>query len=252
MTVLITGATSGIGRDLAVLFSHKGYDLILASRNTKRMEQIQRRLPSNVEIITVDLSKKEDCFYLYEQTKSRNIDILVNNAGFGYYGNFWDNPIENDIEMINLNVQCVHILTKLFLDDFRKRNSGYIMNIASFAGFSSGPLMCSYYATKNYVLRLSEGLYEELRREGSKVHVCAVCPGPVATEFNSRAGVNGFLAKEQSSMEVAKISIREMFRKNPVIITSSLLKMGYWGEKFLNEKMMMRVAYYFQKTKKGN
>lgn len=252
MKALITGATSGIGRDMAMLLSRKGYDLILASRNKEKMEQLQRYLPANIKIIVVDLSKKSDCLSLYEQVKHEEIDVLINNAGFGYYGNFWDNSLEDDLEMINLNVQCVHILTKLFLKDFRKRNSGYIMNIASFASFSAGPLMCTYYATKNYVLRMSEGLYEELRREKSNVHVCAVCPGPVETEFNERAGVHGFKIKQQSSLEVAKISLKEMFRRNPVILTSKLLKASYWGEKLMGEKMLMRTAYHFQKQKKGN
>lgn len=251
MLALITGGSSGIGRDLAMLLSRKGYDLILASRNTYKMNQLKNYLPTKVKIITVDLSVKEDCFKLYEEVKDLNIDILINNAGFGYYGNFLNNSLENDLEMINLNIQAVHILTKLFLNDFKNRNSGYIMNIASFAGFSSGPLMCTYYATKNYVLRLSEGVYEELRREGSNVHICAVCPGPVATSFNERAGVYGFKIKEQNSLYVAKISLIEMFEKKPVIITSDLLKLSYWGEKFLSEKMLMKVAYNFQKQK-GN
>lgn len=252
MIALITGATSGIGLKMAMILSHKGYDLILASRNTEKMKYLQDNLPTNVRIITVDLSKKEDCFKLYDEVKTEDIHILINNSGFGYFGNFLDNTLENDLEMINLNIQAVHILTKLFLYDFKKRNYGYIMNVASFAGFSSGPLMCTYYATKNYVLRLSQGIYEELRREGSNVHVCAVCPGPVGTGFNKRAGVSGFKIKEQDALEVAMISLNEMFKRNPVILTSTLLKASYWGKKLLSEKLLMKVAYNFQKQKGNN
>ena len=128
MKALITGASSGIGRDMALLLSKKGYDLIIASRNTQKMEQVQKRLSTHVEIITVDLSNTEDCYKLYNIVKQQDIDVVINNAGFGAFGNFWDIPLQKELNMIDLNIKAVHILTKLFVDYFRQKNKGYIMN----------------------------------------------------------------------------------------------------------------------------
>lgn len=250
MKALITGATSGIGRDMAVVLSKYGYDLILASRNTKKMEQVAKRLHTNVEIITVDLSKEEDCYRLYETVKDEDIGILINNAGFGAFGKFWEIPLERELNMLDLNMRSVHILTKLFLEDFRAKNRGYILNVASSAGFLPGPLMATYYATKNYVLRLTEAIYEELRREDSRVHVCALCPGPVDTGFNKRANVR-FAIDGLKSSDVAKYAIARMFARDVVIIPGLTMKLAYVGEKLLGEKTLLKMAYRMQHKKKG-
>ena len=171
MKALITGATSGIGRDFAVLLSQKGYDLIIASRNTKKMKQIQKKLYTNVQIITVDLSCEKDCYKLYDIVKEQNIDIVINNAGFGAFGQFWDIPLQKELNMIDLNIKAVHILTKLFVQYFRKKDKGYIMNVSSSAAFLAGPLMATYYATKSYVLRLTEALYKELQKQNSNIKI---------------------------------------------------------------------------------
>ena len=168
MKALITGATSGIGREMAKILATRGVDLIIASRDEQRMRHIAKRLPVAVRTIAVDLSKAEDCYRLYDAVKAEEIDILINNAGFGAYV-----PLETELNMLDLNVRAVQILTKLFLADFRKRGSGRILNVASSAGFLAGPLMSGYYATKGYVLRLSEAISEELRQEGSRVTVTA-------------------------------------------------------------------------------
>ena len=143
MKALITGATSGIGREFAVLLACMGCELILASRKTKKMEQLKRRLPVPVRVITADLSREADCFRLYEAVKDEKIDILVNNAGFGAFGRFSQIPLETELNMLDLNVRAVHILTKLFLADFRERDSGYILNVASSAGFLPQKAMSS-------------------------------------------------------------------------------------------------------------
>ena len=249
MKALITGATSGIGREMAVILAKQGVDLIIASRDTKKMQQIARKLPINVKIITVDLSKEADCYQLYEQTKNEKIDILINNAGFGAFGPAWEVPLETELNMIDLNIRAVHILTKLFLQDFRDRDSGYILNVASSAGFLAGPLMSTYYATKSYVLRFTEAIYEELRRSGSNVKISALCPGHVETGFDKRANVRHSIGGV-SARKVAKCGINGMFRGDVVIIPGVLMKLTYWGEKFLTESLMLKAAYTAQ-SKKG-
>lgn len=249
MKALITGATSGIGREMALILARQGIDLIIASRDTRKMEQIARRLPVNVKTVTVDLSKEEDCYYLYEETKSENIDILINNAGFGAFGCTWEVPLETELNMLDLNVRAVHILTKLFLQDFREKDSGYILNVASSAGFLAGPLMSTYYATKSYVLRLTEAIHEELRQSGSSVKISALCPGHVETGFDQRANVRHSIGGV-SARNVAKCGISGMFRGDVVILPGILMKLTYIGEKFLTESLMLKAAYKAQ-SKKG-
>lgn len=250
MKALVTGASGGIGRDIALILSRMGYDLILVSRDASKLELVKRRLKTEVQIISADLSAEEECMALYETVKEQDIDILVNNAGFGTFGHFWEIPLEQELNMLNLNVRAVHILTKLFLEEFRKKDRGYILNVASSAGFLPGPLMATYYATKNYVLRLTEAVYEELRREGSNVHISALCPGPVDTGFNDRAGVR-FALPGMRSIEVAKYAVEGMFAKKPVIIPGVAMKLAHFGEKFLREEALLKAAYYFQHKKKG-
>ena len=249
MKALITGATSGIGRDMAVLLAKRGIDLIIASRDTKKMEQLARRLPVSVRIVTVDLSQEADCFRLYETVKGENIDILINNAGFGAFGPSWEVPLETELNMIDLNIRAVHILTKLFLQDFLERDSGYILNVASSAGFLAGPLMSTYYATKSYVLRFTEAIHEELCQSGSNVKITALCPGHVETGFDKRANVRHSIGGV-SSRKVAKAGIDGMFRGKVVVLPGILMKLTYIGEKFLTEPLMLRAAYKAQ-SKKG-
>ena len=249
MKALITGATSGIGREMALILARQGIDLIIASRDTRKMEQIACRLPVNVKTVTVDLSKEEDCYYLYEETKSESIDILINNAGFGAFGCTWEIPLETELNMLDLNVRAVHILTKLFLQDFREKDSGYILNVASSAAFLAGPLMSTYYATKSYVLRLTEAIHEELRQSGSSVKISALCPGHVETGFDQRANVKHSIGGV-SSKKVAKAGIDGMFHGDVVILPGMLMKLTYVGEKLLSESLMLKAAYYAQ-SKKG-
>ena len=151
------------------------------------------------------------------------IDILVNNAGFGLCGKFAENDLNKEINMIDTNITAVHILTKLFLQDMMKVNKGHILNVASIAGFMPGPLMATYYATKNYIVRLTQAIRHELFIEKSKVKVHALCPGPVDTNFNKTAEVKFNLA-EANSMRVAKYAVRKMFR-NRILIFPGI---GIW------------------------
>ena len=249
MKALITGATSGIGREMALILARQGIDHIIASRDTRKMQALAKRLPVHVKIVTVDLSKEEDCYYLYHKTKGENIDILINNAGFGAYGYTWEVPLETELNMLDLNVCAVHILTKLFLQDFREKDRGYILNVASSAGFLAGPLMSTYYATKSYVLRFTEAIHEELRQSGSNVKISALCPGHVETGFDQRANVRHSIGGV-SARNVAKCGISGMFRGDVVILPGILMKLTYIGEKFLTEPLMLKAAYAAQSKKR--
>ena len=211
LKVLITGASSGIGRDFATILKEKYDEMVLIARDEKRLnelkEEIQKSKDISVKIITTDLSIKENCIKIYEENK--DVDLLINNAGFGDCGVFSDTDLEKDISMINTNITALHILTKLYLKDMKLRNKGHILNVASIAGFMSGPLMATYYASKNYVVRLSEAIYEELRREKSNVKISVLCPGPVETNFNNVANVE-FSMKGMKSIDVANYAIKNL------------------------------------------
>jgi short-subunit dehydrogenase len=249
MKALITGASSGIGADMARILSDKGYDLILVARRKTKLDKLKKELKTNVEIINMDISSTLNCIELYNKVKKENIDILINNAGFGQFGEFNATKIEKDLDMIDLNIKSVHTLTKLFLKDFKKKDSGYILNVASSAAFMAGPLMSTYYATKAYVLRLTTAIYEELRREKSNVHVSVLCPGPVDTEFNRVAGVK-FSVKQLDSHTVASYAISQMFKKKLIIIPGNSVRLGVFFTRFIPLKPLLKIAYNFQEQKR--
>ena len=145
MKALITGASSGMGKDMARILSNMDYDLILVARRKERLEDLKKELNTNVTIIPMDLSVEDNCFKLYEKVKKEKIDFLINNAGFGLFGLFTETDLHRELEMINLNVKAYHILTKLFLKDFVKRDKGIILNVCSSAGFMAGPRLNTYY-----------------------------------------------------------------------------------------------------------
>ena len=248
MKILITGASSGIGADMARIMAEKGHDLILVARDKKKLESLKEELNTEVKIISLDISTTFNCMRLYNKVKKEDIDVLINNAGFGVFGDFSKTNLDKELDMIDLNVKTVHTLSKLFLKDFKKKDSGYILNVASSAAFSPGPLMASYYASKAYVLRLTEAIYEELRREKSNVSVSCLCPGPVDTNFNTVAGVS-FSVKALKSYDVAKYAIDKMFKKKLLIIPGTLMKLNYIFNRFMPLKPLLRIAYNIQRSK---
>ena len=250
MKALITGASSGIGADIAKVLSEMGYDLILVARRKTRLNKVKSELKTNVEIINMDISSTFNCMELYNQVKEEDIEILVNCAGFGVFGEFTTTSLDKELDMIDTNIKGLHILTKLFLQDFTKRNRGYILNVASSAAFQPGPLMASYYASKAYVLRLSESIYGELREIKSNVGISVLCPGPVDTEFNKVAKVN-FAVKAMDSRSVAEYAIKQMFKKKLLIIPGAKMKLCYYGMKFVPKKVLLRVDYKIQTKKEG-
>ena len=246
MKALITGASEGMGRVMAKRLSQTGgYHIIAVARNEQKLEQLKTELGGRVDIYAMDLSDIDNCYDLYEKVKDEDIDIVINNAGFGVYGEFCESELEAELNMIDLNIKALHLLTKLFVRDFIKKDRGYILNVASLAAFMAGPMHAGYYASKAYVLRLTQAIYEELRRRKSNVYIGAFCPGPVTTGFNKRAGA-GF-GKHGIDEEIAgSYAIKKMFKRKLIIMPGALLRTVRVVQKLLPEKLMLRLTYATQ------
>lgn len=250
MKALITGASSGIGRDMARVLGKKGYDLVLVARDKKRLEELSEELRKDydveIEVIVMDLSIESNCKELHRCVT--DVDILINNAGFGDCGNFTKTDLNKEITMINTNIVAYHILTKLYLVDMKAKNSGKILNVASIAGFMPGPLMATYYSTKAYIVRLSESIREELRKEKSNVQISILCPGPVKTNFNDVANVK-FHMREADSMSVARFAINKLLKGKFYIVPGIDVKLGIFFSHFVPSSLIAKITYMVQKRK---
>lgn len=236
-----------MGRDMAKYLLNLNYDLILVSRNKEKIDEEFKEYKNKIKSYSFDLTKEEECKKLYEEVKKENIDILINNAGFGDSGNFTETSLDKELEMIDLNVKAYHILTKLFLKDFVKRDYGRILNVASIAGFMPGPYMATYYATKNYVVSLSLAIYEELKKDNSKVKISVFCPGPVTTNFNEIANVK-FSIAPLSSKYASKVAIEGMFQNKLMIIPNNM-KVNHLLTKIAPTKIILKVTSLVQERR---
>jgi len=212
--------------ELSKALAEIGYDLVIVARRLDKLEQLKDEIIKNnkvnIDVIQMDLSAEENCRELYKKYKDQ-IDLLVNNAGFGTYGTFDETDLDTEIKLINTNITAVHILTKLFLKDMKTRDNGQILNVASIAGFLPGPLMSAYYASKSYVVRLSQAIKQELKMEKSNVKISILCPGPVATNFNKVAKVK-FTNKPLSTEYVVKYTIKKLKKNSFYIIPGAPIR----------------------------
>ena len=243
MLALVTGGTSGIGLDMAKELDKRGYDLVLVSLKSDIDKSIFK---NDVKIINLDLGKIENCYKLHDMVK--DVDVFINNAGFGTFGNFDETDLDTELNMIDVNVKAVHILTKLYLKEMKKKDKGYILNTASAAAFAYGPLMSTYYSTKSYIYKLTMSIYEELRRENSNVNISCLCPGPVYTNFQERANVT-FTVNTLTSDYVSKYAIDRLFRKKLLIIPGFSIKLSKFFINLLPVKAALKICYGFQKRK---
>ncbi len=249
MKALITGASSGIGRDIARLLVSRGWEVILVARRADRLMELKKELGQKAQCVRCDVSHKDECLKLHEVLAGQDIEMLVNCAGFGMCGFFTETSLDKEMEMIDTNIRAVHILTKLFLQDFMLKNKGYILNVASIAGFFSGPLMATYYATKNYVVSLTGAVYEELKRRGSDVKISAFCPGPVDTEFNAVAHVK-FASAPIDSKTAAALAIDGVMQGKLYNIPTIKMKSLKFVKRILPDKTITHFCYTFQKKKR--
>jgi len=248
MKALVTGASSGIGLEMAKYLDSLGYEIILVARDKEKLESVASILTNKPKIIVMDLAKMDDIKSLYVLVKNDDIDVLVNNAGFGLCGYFSETDLNRELDMIDTNIKAVHALTKLFLKDMKRKDKGYILNVASSAAFQSGPLMATYYSTKSYVYRLTEAIYYELKKQNSNVHISCLCPGPVDTNFNKVADVK-FSVRPLKADYVAKYAINKMFKNKLLIIPGFGIKLAKIFGRFLSDKMLMRITYRIQERK---
>jgi short-subunit dehydrogenase len=209
-TALITGASGGIGYELAKLFARDHHNLVLIARSADKLAQVANELQAHgvtVKTIALDLTAPPAPRFLFDQLQREGIaiDILINNAGFGAYGEFAEIPETEILGQIDLNIRALTELTRLFLPPMIARHSGRIMNVASTAAFQAGPLMAVYYATKAYVLLFSEAIANELRNTG--VTVTCFCPGATHTDFPKRAGVENSRIFKLGAMTAAKVAL---------------------------------------------
>lgn len=246
----ITGASSGIGMEFAKRLSRMGYELILVSRNTKALKKLAGTLPCRCKIISCDLSDENNCIKLAEYLKTKNLTLFINNAGFGDWGSFDNTDLNKELDMINVNIKALHILTKEILKDFKKKDRGYILNVASSAGLlDGGPYMAAYYATKAYVTSLTSSIYEELKEAGSHVHISMLCPGPVDTNFNNVAGVT-FALSGISASYCARYALSELFKGTLTIVPTFTMKAAVLAGKFAPRKLLIKITAK-QQLKKG-
>ena len=221
--VLITGATTGIGYELAKIYAKEGNNLILVARDEERLSEVKEELDLyniKVYILSLDLSEDNSCEKVLDFVNKKNlsVDILINNAGIGSFGYLSEIEMEKELKLIDVNIRALTELTKTFLPTMISHGEGGIMNVASTAAFCAGPKMATYYASKSYVLNFTEALYEELK--GSEIKVSCSCPGPVKTTFQEKSGIRKSEAAKKALMtpkEVAEIAYRD-FKKGKLLI----------------------------------
>lgn len=244
---LITGASDGIGKDMAIILSNMGYNIIVVARNKQKMEQAFKNI-KNCTIISMDLSIIENCYKLYNQVK--DIDILINNAGYGVFGEFLNTNLDDELNMIDLNIKSLHILTKLFLKDMVNKDRGYILNVGSIGSFFASPLLSSYYGSKAYVLNLSLAIKEELKKQKSNVYIGTFCPATINTNFHKKAGVKGNV-KGLDSYKASKYAIDKMFKKKAIIIPSYAKVLPFFVD-IMPRILITKLAYKMQIKKQEN
>ena len=254
-TVLITGASSGIGREFSKLFAEKGYRLVITARREKNLAELKKMYPeNNVEVIPCDLGSEAGAEYLYNEVKKRSIkvDILINNAGFGLFGEFYETDIEKEKKMIDLNVKALVELSKYFLQEMLGRNSGRILNVASIAAFQPGPYMSVYYASKAFVLSFSEALRNEVRNTG--VCISVLCPGPVETEFEKSSELTKSKLfsklKPVTAEKVAYAGYRGLMKNRAVIIPGFFNRAAITAGTFVPTGIKVNIARKIQEKKK--
>ncbi|MFQ5745837.1 MAG: SDR family NAD(P)-dependent oxidoreductase [Gemmatimonadota bacterium] len=248
-TALVTGASGGIGYELARLLAAQGYGLVIVARSEDLLRTAADELASDygvpVRVVVLDLEDRAAPDRLFEllQNEACPVEILVNNAGFGTSGAFADTDLGSELRMLQVNVAALTHLSKLFLRQMKERGSGRILNVASTAAFQPGPFMAVYFATKAYVLSLSQAIAEELR--GTAITVTALCPGATATGFQRRAAMQDSTIGSQGMMDarvVARAGLEGMMRGERIVIPGARNRFVARAVGLLPRKLVTKVV----------
>lgn len=253
LTALVTGSSSGIGRELARLLAADGFDLVLTARNAAALDELARELSArhsvSVRGIADDLADPAAPQRLF-QTVQR-VDVLVNNAGFGTHGDFAASDLEAELRMVQVNVSALLALTRLFLPGMIERRAGWIMQVASLAAFVPGTHMSVYYASKAFVLSHALALRQEL--QGTGVVISALCPGPTTTDFQRRAGIReqaSSHARVLSAAEVAQTGYRGLWRGQSVVVPGWGNRFSAFATRFLPRQMQAQITAKLNRDRK--
>jgi uncharacterized protein len=256
-TALITGASLGIGLEMAKYAASLGHNLVLVARNEQKLQtlasEIKQQYKVNVAIIAADLSDMAQVQMVYDTCKKQNIivDMLINNAGFGDFGMFAESDWHKTNQMIQLNITSLTMMCRLFIPDMKMRKSGYVLNVASTAAFQPGPTMAVYYATKSYVLHFTEAIYNEL--QGSGVSVTCLCPGATESGFQAAAAMeDSALVKGKklpTAKEVAVFGYKAMLAKKMTVIHGFMNYLQVNSVRFTPRKLVLKVVRMMQDTK---
>ena len=241
---LITGASAGLGVEFARQLSKRGHRLVLAARRKERLEELAKEL-GNARAVAIDLSKKDAAAKLLADVAANGeeVELLINNAGFGLIGRFAELDAKRERQMIDLNVATLTDLCRAVAPQMIARKSGGILNVASTAAFQPGPKMAVYFATKAFVLSLSEALHEELKPHG--VHVTCLCPGPTRTEFGDVAGFGGNGMFDRVAMEspaVVKAGLHGLDKNRAVVVPGVVNKIGAASTRFAPRSVVRKIA----------
>jgi short-subunit dehydrogenase len=252
-TALITGASVGIGYELAKVFARNNHNLILVSRNQQQLEQVaaECRTLGNIDarVLPKDLAFPTAPQEIFDILRQSQVDVLVNNAGFGTHGEFAQIDLAADLNLLQVNIVALTALTKLFLREMLARGSGKILNVASVASFQPGPLMATYYASKAYVLHFSEAIATEIAGRG--VTVTALCPGPTESEFGRRAGIKGdrpFRVRPMATAPVAQAGYDGLMRGKRVVIPGLSNKIMARMNRFFPRRLIAWGTYQVNRT----
>lgn len=249
MKCLITGGSSGIGRDMAKIFSSIGYEVIIVSSNKEKLESACKDI-DNSRIYVANLSNQDDTDKLCDFILSEKPNVVVNNAGFGAFGFYDEIEVSREVDMINVNVVSLHKITRTCLKYMSDVENSYILNVASSAGLMpGGPMLSTYYATKSYVRSYTLGIYKELKKKNKNINISVLCPGPVNTNFNNVAG-GTFSVKGLGSEYVSKYAIKKMFKKKLVIVPGMFMKIGVFFSRFVPTKVLLSIAFMIQHKKR--
>ncbi|WP_319370785.1 SDR family oxidoreductase [uncultured Ilyobacter sp.] len=253
MNVVITGASSGIGRELLKIFVDNGHFVVAVARREEKLKEIKDEFGDKVAVICKDVSEPKNIDQLYKEIKELKIeiDLLINNAGMGEPGLFYEIEMEAHMKTLDLNIRGLTYLTRIFSEEMIKKGGGGIINVASTASFQSGgPLMGVYYASKSYVLSLTEALVEEMEYRG--VRIMALCPGPTSGEFKGmnpeRKGIEKFYIT--TPKQVAECCYKDYFRNKNICIPGFINKITVFSTRMLPRKIQRKIVKKIQEKKK--